>query len=212
MGDIVHLPQGSVELDVSLASNSPIERVDIFNGRELVETLRPHGAAELGPRIRILWEGAEYRGRFREVIWDGSARFGGNVITEARAINFFNRDKVLRRDGGDRLTWQALTTGNFGGFDVVLNDAGAGVLKFESKLVSFERPISEIGIEDAIYDASGELPRLVRVFRLPTENPHRTFQFSRDIPLRSTGDNPIFIRVTHEDGTRAWTSPIYVYR
>lgn len=212
MGDIVHLPDGTFNLDVSVASNSPIERIDIFNGRELVETLRPYSEADLGARVRVLWEGAEYRGRFREVIWDGSARFNGNGIVEARPVNFLNRDKKLEQDGTDGLTWKALTTGNFGGFDVTLNDAKAGVLELKTPLVSFELPVADIGMEDRVYDASGQLPRFVKVFRLPEDNPHRSFRFNRDVPLHANGDNAIYIRVTQEDGTRAWTSPVYVYR
>lgn len=212
MGDIVHLPDGGFNLDVSVSSNSPIERIDIFNGRELVETLRPYSEADLGARVRVLWEGAEYRGRFREVIWDGSARFSGNGIVEARPVNFLNRDKKLEQDGKDGLTWKALTTGNFGGFDVALEDAQAGVLELKTPLVSFALPVAEIGLEDRIYDASGQLPRFVKVFRLPNDNPHRSLHFTREVPLHANGDNAIYIRVTQEDGTRAWTSPIYVYR
>ncbi len=37
-------------------------------------------------------------------------------------------------------------------------------------------------------------------------------RFSRRIALRETGDNPLFIRLTQEDGTLAWTSPIYLIR
>src|SRR5690606_17821204 len=106
----------------------------------------------------------------------------------------------------------ALTTGNFGGFEAVLKDANSGTLQFKTPLISFEQPIAGIGLEDLVFDNSGELPRFVRVFRLPRDNPHRTFSFSREIPLRAAGDNPVYIRVTQEDGTRAWTSPIYVYR
>ena len=87
--------------------------------------------SDLGDRIRVIWEGAEYRGRFREVIWDGTATFKDNEIVEARPINFFNRDKTLVRFGANRLSWKALTTGNFGGFDAVLKDGKAGRLHIE---------------------------------------------------------------------------------
>lgn len=99
MGDIVHLPTGDLELVVSVQTTAPIERVDIFNGLELVETIRPYRTSDLGNRIRIQWEGAEYRGRFREVIWDGSANVSGNTVTGSAPLNFFNRDKRLRQEG-----------------------------------------------------------------------------------------------------------------
>ena len=36
--------------------------------------------------------------------------------------------------------------------------------------------------------------------------------FKRTIGLEDDGDNPVYIRLTQEDGTLAWTSPIYIYR
>ncbi len=211
MGDIVHLPNGEMALNVSIETTSPIERVDIFNGLDLIETIRPYEAHELGNRIRVLWEGAEYRGRGREVIWDGSATVQGNNIADYASINFLNRDKSLDREG-NKLSWRALTTGNFGGFDLVLDNAKGGTLRLDTPLIDFEREIGDIGYEDTVYDNSGELPRLIRTFRLPTQNNHLSLSFSRKIALKESGDNPIYIRLTQEDGTRAWTSPIYVYR
>jgi len=212
MGDIVHLPEGDMALSVSVASNSPIERVDIFNGRDLVDTIRPYGEDDLGARVRVLWEGAEYRGRFREVIWDGDATFEGNRITAAQPVNFLNPDKTLERKGDDGLCWKALTTGNYGGFDAWLADGAAGTLALSTPLVSARIAVADIGLEDTLYDASGDLPRFVRIFRLPNDNAHKSLTFKRSIPLKADGDNAVYIRVTQEDGTRAWTSPVYVYR
>lgn len=211
MGDIVHLPSGEMELSVALETTSPIERVDIFNGVDLIETVRPFATGDLGARIRVLWEGAEYRGRFREVIWDGSAEISGNIITDCAPINFLNRDKTLDRVG-NVVSWKALTTGNSGGFELMLETAQGGMLKLDTPLVRFEKAVSEIGLEDTVHDASGELPRFVKVYRLPDENEHRSLRFSRKFDLKGSGDNPIYVRLTQEDGTRAWTSPIYVYR
>lgn len=212
MGDIVHLPTGGINLKVSLLTGSPIERVEIFNGTELVRTLRPYAEQDLGNRIRVLWEGAEYRGRFREVIWDGTARVNGNTIVKAEPINFFNRDKTLDQTAEDALAWKSLTTGNFSGFDAWLADGKSGALSINTPLVSCEIPISSIGLESIVHDASNELPRFLQVFRLPNENQHRGWSFEVPVELKADGDNPIYLRVTMEDGTRAWTSPIYVYR
>ncbi len=212
MGDIVHLPSGSAELRVNIAAAALIERVDIFNGLEHLETIRPYRQEELGNRIRVIWEGAEYRGRFRQVIWDGAAHLSDNRIVDARAINFFNRDKTLERTSDTALAWRALTTGNIGGFDLWVEDPYGGTLKIETPLVKCGVPLEEIGLEDEVFDASGVLPRYLKLFRLPAENPHRKISFTRSIALRPEGDNPIFIRLTQEDGTLAWTSPIYLYR
>lgn len=212
IGDIVHLPDGTLNLDVNILAAAPIERVDIFNGIELLETICPYTDKDLGDRIRVVWEGAEYRGRFREVIWDGTAAFTDNKIIDAKPINFFNRDKTLARSGENGLSWKALTTGNFGGFDAVLKDGRAGRLRLDTPLVKADVALADIGSQDVILDKSGELPRFVRICRLPTVNSHRKIHFKRTIALHPKGDNPIYIRLTQEDGTRAWTSPIYVFR
>ncbi|MCZ6772036.1 MAG: DUF3604 domain-containing protein [Proteobacteria bacterium] len=212
MGDIVHLPAGKMEIDVDILTTAPIERVDIFNGLDHIETIRPYTNEDLGNRIRVVWEGAEYRGRFRQVIWDGTALFSDNKIVDAKPINFFNHDKTLDRVGDSGLEWRALTTGNIGGFDAWVEDPYGGTLKIETPLVQCGVPLEEIGFEDEVFDESGILTRYLKVFRLPAENNHRAMKFTRKIALKEKGDNAVFIRLIQEDGVIAWTSPIYVYR
>ncbi|MDH3231026.1 MAG: DUF3604 domain-containing protein [Alphaproteobacteria bacterium] len=212
MGDILRTADGEVELAVDILAAAPIERVDLFNGLEHLETVRPYGPDALGNRIRVVWEGAEYRGRFRQVIWDGQATLSDNRIVDAAPINFFNRDKTLDRIGDRGLEWRALTTGNIGGFDVWVEDPYGGTLKIETPLVSCGVPLEEIGYEDEVFDRSGVLPRYLKMFRLPAENTHRALHFTQRIRLREAGDNPLFIRLTQEDGTLAWTSPVYLIR
>lgn len=212
MGDIVHLASGDVTVTVDIVASAPIERVEIFNGRERLETVRPYGPDELGNRIRVVWEGAEYRGRFRQVIWDGEATVSDNRIVDANPINFFNRDKTLDQVGDNKLVWRALTTGNIGGFDMWVDDPYAGTLKLETPLIKCGIPLEEIGYEDEIVDNSGILPRFVRIFRLPPDNPHRTLRVERAITIAHGRDNPLYVKLTQEDGHIAWTSPIYFFR
>ena len=147
MGDIVHLPNGQMELNIEVKCSAPIERIDIFNGLEKLETIKPYKQDELGNRIRIIWEGAEYRGRFRQVIWDGSAYLSDNEVVSSKAINFFNKDKSLIQSSPNEMTWRALTTGNIGGFDMILADPYSGTLKIETPLVKAGIPIEDIGFE-----------------------------------------------------------------
>ncbi len=198
-------------LKVHAIGSAPIERIDIFNGLEHLSTHRPFSQADLGSRIRVVWEGAEYRGRFREVIWDGRAEFKGNRVTNARGINFFNSDKTLDQTSENALSWRALTTGNYGGFDAWLEDGAKGTVAIETPVVSCDVAVSDIGFEDTVFDA-GKLGRKLRLFRLPDENPHFDMTVSQDVELRDEGDNALFVRVTQEDGHQAWSSPIYIFR
>ena len=212
MGDVVEAKLGEVRVHADIVASAPIERIEVRNGMETVELIRPAAeqAAE-GNRIRVIWEGAEYRGRFRQTIWDGHARFEGNKIVAARAINFLNPDRTLDPVGDDGLRWQALTTGNFGGFDAVLADPKRGSLDFQTDLVQFELPLDEISEQDRTYEA-GKMDRRVRVFRLPEQNDIRAWKLSATVQLEPGRDNPIYVVVTQEDGHRAWSSPVWIHR
>ncbi len=116
MGDIVLLPSGEMDLDVSLVTSAPNENVDSVNGLDLVETITRFERSDLGNRI--LPEGATYRGRFREVIRDGKAESIGNGVTDMVPVNFLNPEMTLERTG-NIAEWRSMTTGNFSGFDVL---------------------------------------------------------------------------------------------
>ncbi len=212
MGDIVHLPAGDLQLSFSLTASSPVRRIDLFNGLDHLECYRPYSADDLGNRIGVVWEGAEYRGRFRSVAWDGTARFDMAKVGSAQAINFFNRDKTLESSGESVLKWQSVTTGNFAGFIATLQDGFKGSIEIDTPLIKETIALDAIGIEDTLLDASAILPRAVRLFRLPHENRHTSVTFERQLSPSAAGDNPYYVRVTLEDGTQAWTSPIYVLR
>jgi Protein of unknown function (DUF3604) len=166
MGDIVHLPEGEAELRVDVSASTAILRIDLLNGLDLVESVPGYGPGALGDRVRAVWQGAEYRGRARETTWDGTATLAGNRIRDARGFNFLNPDKRLERQGETGLSWQALTTGNLGGFDLWLADGTAGSIAIATPLVSETVPIAEIGFREMRFDAGG-LDRALSLFRLP---------------------------------------------
>ena len=210
MGDIVRSEEDAMELSVEAVASAPIERVEIRNGLEVLETWRPYHEAALGKRIRVIWEGSEYRGRGRQTIWDGVCTLEGNQFEKIAPINLWNLDKKLTQAGPAKLTWEALTTGGFGGFDAWLGDARSGVLRIDTALIKRDIPITTIGVEDLVFEAGG-IGRRIRVFRLPDENPHRRLRLSRRIPLKTSGDNAVYVCLTQEDGHLAWSSPIYVF-
>jgi hypothetical protein len=212
MGDIVHLPSGDAQLSMSVTAASPIRRIDLYNGLDHMECHRPYTEEELGNRIGVIWGGAEYRGRFRSVPWDGTAHFDNAKITSTQAVNFFNRDKSLDLRDHSTLTWKSVTTGNFAGFIATLEDSEAGSIQINTPLITETLSLMDIGFEDSVLDASATLPRGVSVFRLPNQNTHTTVNFERTLSPLDGRDNPYFVRVTLEDGTQGWSSPVYVIR
>ncbi len=211
MGDIARVAGECVELEVDLEGSAPIERVDIFDGPELIETRRPFTAANLGGRVRLVYQGAEYRGRARTTTWDGGLAIDGNAIVRTAVINNWNLDRGIQRQNDAGVAWKAVTTGNFGGIDMWLRNGAAGRLSFETPHVRGSRPIAALGLDEHIFSAGG-LERAIKLYRLPEEMTERRLRFTCRVPLREDGDTRLFIRVTQEDGHRAWTSPIYLFR
>ena len=211
MGDIVQSTDAAVEFTIEAQASAPIERLEIRNGLEVLETWRPYDEAALGRRIRVIWEGSEYRGRGRQTIWDGGCTLDGNSFERFAPINMWNLDRKIEQTGPGALSWTALTTGGFGGFDAWLADPRAGTLRIDTPLVKCEIAVADIGREDMVFDDGG-IRRRIRVFRLPDENPYREVKLSRRIALRPAGDNALYVCLTQEDGHLIWSSPIYVFR
>ncbi len=210
MGDIVRSSVDQVNFLINVHAPSPIERIDIRNGTETLEVFRPYTEKELGKRIRVLWEGSEYRGRGRETIWDGFAELIGNEFESLTPINRYNLDKKFEQTGTSRVEWTALTTGGFGGFDTVLRESHSGQLNIFTELVKESISIADIGRDEMIF-ANGGIDRRIRVFRLPDFNPNYRVCLDRQIKLQTDRDNALYVRITLEDGHVAWASPIYVF-
>ena len=166
MGAIVHTSGGQATLSVAVSTAAPVERIEIRNGREIVAVHRPYGADQLGRRIRVIWSGAEYRGRFRMTAWDGGATLDGNAFERADAVNFFNPDRPLQQEDEHALSWRSITTGNFSGFDATLREASAGRLRIETPLGKLDIAVADIGCEPLTF-AFGGLDRKLTVYRLP---------------------------------------------
>ena len=212
LGEIVQVPEGaSANIRVQAIGTTPIERIEFFNGKELVATQRPFPAKATGRRIKVLMEGANYRGRSRAVRWDGCLRFSAANIEKFQPISWWNHESPVSQTGPSELSWKAITTGNSRGLDIWLDsDANEGLLEIETPLVSEKIELASISTEDTILDAGG-LARRVRIFRLPEENTHFEFNCACTIPIEPGHDNPLYVRVVQEDGHIAWTSPIYVF-
>jgi len=210
MGDILQSEDETVTFEIDVSAGAPIERIEIRNRMQVLETWRPYDASRLGRRIRLIWEGSEYRGRGRQSVWDGSATVDGNAFKSFTPINMWNLDKQIRHTAPGTLTWQALTTGGFGGAEALLEHPTAGTLRIDTPLVKAQLRVADIGLEDQVLPSGGGIRRQMRVFRLPDVNASTTAKLTRRIRRSGRGDDALYVCVTLEDGHLAWTSPIYL--
>ena len=122
-------------------------------------------------------------------------------------VNHWNLDRRIEVQD-NRLVFEAVTSGNFAGADLWLD--GPARLNVATNLVSGDVDLRDMGVEDHMLDA-GKLGRQFRVRRLPDNMSRTEMKIEAKIPL-APGDNPIWVRMTTEDGHLAWSSPIYALK
>lgn len=210
MGDILKTDAEQVEFFVDLVASAPVERMIIRNALTDAHIVRPYTEASLGRRVRILFEGARYRGRGRETSWDGSLALSGNAVERLRPVNFHNLEKVVRLTSPGEVEWQASTTGSFCGIDLWLETADWGTITIDTELVRTTVNVADIGMEDLSFEAGG-LRRRIRLYRLPDELVETSMQLTRRIPLHRDRDNAVYVTIIQEDGFQAWSSPTYIF-
>jgi hypothetical protein len=209
MGDIIRPDAVAMKLSVEVVGTAPIDRVDVLHGTQIVKAVRPYGAPDLGARVRLLWQGAEYRGRGRETFWRGRLALTGNRITRFAPVNFLNPEFTVRETApGEALSWDSVTTGNLAGIDLWLNDAQSGELQIETSIVS--GAVNLAALDGTVVLEGGGLDRRLSVYRLPEADWTRHVTFDHTVTYPGGADLPVYVRVTQADGNQAWTSPIYL--
>lgn len=210
MGDIIRPGSVPMKLAIEVIGTAPVERIDVLLGTQIVQTARPYSAADLGRRVRVLWQGAEYRGRGRETVWQGQLRLSGNRIARFAPVNFLNPERqVCETSPGTALNWSSVTTGNLSGIDLWLDDAHSGVLEIETNVVSGRVDLAALGDGTVAFDGGG-LDRRLSIYRLPETDWSRRMTCEHTVTRTGPADLPVYVRVTQADGHQAWSSPIYL--
>jgi hypothetical protein len=210
MGDIIRPKSVPMKLAIEVIGTAPLERVDVFHGTELVQSARPFASTDLGRRVRILWQGAEYRGRGRETVWQGKLEIAGNRIARFAPVNFLNPERNVQVVApGTELAWTSVTTGNLAGIDLWLDNARAGSLRVETNVVSGEVNFDKLADGTIEWDGGG-LGRRLSVYRLPETDWSKRLALEHHATFAGGADLPVYVRVTQGDGHQAWSSPIYL--
>ena len=210
MGTIIRPAGVPMKLFIEAIGTAPIERIDVLHGPRVVQSARPYSAADLGRRVRVLWQGAEYRGRGRETVWQGKLAVTGNRIARFAPVNFLNPErKVEEISPGATLAWTSVTTGNLAGNDLWLEDARTGALCIETNVVSGEVDLAQLSDAVIAFDGGG-LGRMLSVYRLPETDWSPRLTLEHEVTFTGGADLPVYVRVTQADGHQAWSSPIYL--
>jgi len=211
MGDVVACPSGIGVLHASIAGTAAIESVEVRNGARLITTQRPYASADLGNRIKVIWRGAEVQGRERQTTWDGRLVLTDNSIQDVTPINFWNAAEQPQCVDDRQVVWRSITTGGLAGLILKLEAPLDGTITVETLQRTVSCSVGEVQLEPQVWHCGG-LGNQIEVVRLPDGQPRQEFSFELALDHLHPGDNPLYVRVTQEDGHMAWTSPIYVTR
>jgi len=209
MGDIIQTTETTAKIHVAVKAASGIERIELRRGVEVLETVRPYTDETLGHRIRVMWSGAEYRGRGRNTRWLGRADFSRAKIKRLETINRWNPERPLEQRGSSQVIWDSVTTGNIVGMDLWLDDL-QGYCNLTTNFGDLSVDLSTLGLT-CVSKGVGGLDRRLSVTRLPNAALPCDMSFTREVQLNATGDTPIWIALTTEDGHQAWSSPMYLF-
>jgi hypothetical protein len=210
MGDIIRPGSVPMRLAGEVIGTAPIDRIEVLHGARVAKTVRGFTAADLGRRVRVLWQGAEYRGRGRETLWHGKLALAGNRIGRFAPVNFLNPERRIEPvSPGSALAFSSVTTGNLAGIDLWLDEASRGTLTIETSIVSGVIDLAALTDGTTTFEGGG-LGRRISVYRLPETDWSRRARIDHAVTFPGGADLPVYLRVTQSDGHQAWSSPIYL--
>jgi hypothetical protein len=212
IGDIATSDADKLNLAFEIIGTAPLERVDIFNGLDLVRTIRPWNDQSPLSRLRVTCAGQHYRGRGRLVKWDASTAFSAGTVKRINAVNFWNPNRQPQQVSATRVEWKTVTTGGASSVDFWLDDAAlAGMVKVQTNFESLEASVADIDQNGISVDCGGMDIRL-HIERLPDVLDSYTLSGEQSFSLERGTEQRLYVRVTQEDGHQAWSSPIYVQK
>ena len=208
MGDIAQAPSSAVALHVATETTTPIVQIDILNGPDVIATHRPYTQADLGQRVRVIFQGAEYRGRGRQSYWHGKINAQGATIVRMERFNHWNHDRPFLQVDNSTIDFDIVTTGNYVGCDVWLSDADA-TIEVDCELANTAASLAELPMDGLRHDAGG-LDRNITFLPLPDVLHDCSMHVATRITLNPGRDNPLWVRIKTEDGHTTWSSPVYI--
>ncbi|PLS21176.1 DUF3604 domain-containing protein [Neptunicoccus cionae] len=212
LGDIVRCTGGKAMVSVNVKAPVGIVSVELRDGTDVLHSERTFGADDLGSRYRVMWSGAEYRGRGRNTAWHGRATLTGGRIDALEPVNKLNPEMKMEKTGSAAVVWHGVTTGNMMGFDLRLgNLTDDASLSIATNHGNLDLSVSELGSDTQVLDAGG-LERKLEVMRLPDAPLAQTVSLHQEVRIAPEGDTPVWVCVTLEDGNQVWSSPMYLFR
>ncbi|MEZ4869018.1 MAG: hypothetical protein R3C14_47290 [Caldilineaceae bacterium] len=212
MGAVFSKPTESLAINAAVTGAGPLESLQLFCGRELIQEVRPPAFDHLtrSNHMRVSWQGSRERGRQRRVTWDGEVRVEGCRIEAATLFSFDAVADGIVSQSADAITFGSKTTGDRDGIDLVLDDTRQGTLTFASAAGTVTVDLAELTDEEPrrAFDFGG-VDMQVIIERYPADVATLTLELSATVNPSAGRLTPYFVKATQVDGEMAWASPIY---
>jgi hypothetical protein len=195
-------------LHVEVHGTKPLHSVEVMNGTECTfrhPFAKPSGDDRL---IKIEWMGARVKSRPKRVNWNGGLQIDKGRITSFKEYAIDYVDQGVRRINDQRLEWRSTTGGDPDGVILELDAPEDAVINFNSEPIKFGFKPHMITHEPMIIDI-GPVNQRVRIQAIAKSALPKSLEFEHTIDLVEDL-NPIWVKVTQEDGSMAWSSPVYV--
>lgn len=206
MGEVYQTTQAP-RFQIRIAGTAEIERVEVHRGGKPVYRYPTHDPGRPG-WVRVVWGGAMAREWPRHVPWDGTLHCRGATIRSARPHGFDSPARGIVLANGQSVSWSSLTAGNENGVLLELTEEADALLEIHVPLATLTVPLSDLPFER---DLGGENLHL-RVERLPRGTESRDLELAWTEPEERPGVSAYHVVVLQADGSKAWSSPIYVER
>ena len=210
MGDDLLTVADELNLNIDVKGTTPLEKIELYDGLKLYETIRPYDVNALTSRIRITCAGQNYRGRGRLVNWDCKAIFLTGKIKKFKCFNFWNPNRQPNKVNENTLEWKTVTTGGSSGIDFwITKDALDGELIIKNNFEDIKINLREINYKPKIYKFGGMDIRM-SIQSLPEKLDKTVISKKFNIKLKKANDYRFYLKAVQEDGHQAWSSPIYI--
>ena len=203
MGDICCTKNKQSQVSYEILSSDQIEKIQLLNFDKIIYE---KNFLKKGMVLRVIWQGAEYRGRGREADWHGKVFLSKNNFSNLITINSFNHEKQIRLMNSKTIIWHSTTTGGQSGYEVLLDNLN-GNLNFEinDKKISINLKTLK---EKRIVKHFGGINKQVCFSLVSKDDSDKEYVLNKKIKLNK--NNGIFFKTFFRYGHIAWTSPIYI--
>jgi hypothetical protein len=197
-----------VILQVEVYGTKPLHSVEVMNR---IDCVYRHPFAEpLGDEkfIKIEWMGARVKSRPKRVEWDGGLHLDKGKITYFKEYAIDYVKQGVRRINEQELEWTSTTGGDPDGVILELDAPEDAVITFQSNPINFGFKPNMIKHKPTVINI-GPVNQKIRIQAFTKSALPKSLKFNHVIEL-GEGVNPIWVKVTQEDGSMAWSSPVYV--